>query len=180
MPHHFSDAVTLQRLLKASRRAPTQSKWRERKETVSDLKQIVCPHDNAVNRVPASRLTDHPKCGKCHQPLFVGTPLELTAQSFEKHSAQTQLPLLVDFWAPWCGPCNMMAPAYHKAAALLEPQFRLAKVNTEDNQALAARFGIRSIPTLILFANGREVARQSGALMQPEQIASWARSQNPD
>jgi len=143
---------------------------------LSELKQIVCPYDGAVNRVPADRLTEHPKCGKCHQPLFTGAPVELTAQSFEKHLTQSQIPLLVDFWAPWCGPCKMMAPAYQQAAGLLEPGMRLAKVNTEDQPSLAARFGIRSIPTLILFSNAKEVARQSGALTQAGPIAQWARS----
>jgi thioredoxin 2 len=144
---------------------------------VSELRQIVCPHDNAVNRVPADRLADNPKCGKCRTPLFTGAAIELNAEGFDKQLTQSHVPLLVDFWAPWCGPCRIMAPAYQKSAQLLEPQFRVAKVNTEEQPALTARFGIRGIPTLILFANGREVARQSGALTQPEQIASWARNQ---
>src|SRR5437016_2287410 len=131
---------------------------------MSELRQIVCPHDDAVNRVPAERLADHPKCGKCHQPLFAGVPLELTTERFDRHLTQSGIPLLVDFWAPWCGPCKMMAPSYQQSASLLEPAMRLAKVNTEDHPALAARYGIRSIPTLILFKNGQEAARQSGAL----------------
>jgi len=142
---------------------------------MSELRQIVCPHDDAVNRVPAERLADHPKCGKCHQPLFAAAPLELTTERFDRHLTQSAIPLLVDFWAPWCGPCKMMAPAYQQAARLLEPGMRVAKVNTEAEPALAARYGIRSIPTLILFANGQEVARQSGAMTSAEGIAGWAR-----
>jgi thioredoxin 2 len=138
--------------------------------------QVVCPHDGAINRVPAVRLAEAPRCGKCHQPLFTAAPLELAAADFDRHLTRAELPLLVDFWAPWCGPCRVMAPAFHKAAGLLEPRLRLAKVNTEDQPALAARYNIRSIPTLILFAGGREVARQSGALAAAEQIAAWASS----
>jgi thioredoxin 2 len=144
---------------------------------MSDPLQIVCPHDDVVNRVPADRLAEHPKCGKCKQPLFTGKPLALTAQRFDAHLRTSSIPIIVDFWASWCGPCLMMAPAFEKAASLLEPHFRLAKVDTEAEQALAARFGIRSIPTLILLAGGKEVARQSGALTSPEMIANWARTQ---
>lgn len=141
----------------------------------TDTVQIPCPHDGALNRVPAARLAEDPRCGKCHEPLFQGAPLELDEAGFDRHLQKSQLPLLVDFWAPWCGPCRMMAPAFTKAAGLLEPRARLAKVNTEQQPALGARFGIRSIPTMILFAGGREIARQSGAMTNPEQIANWAR-----
>lgn len=141
----------------------------------TDTVQIPCPHDGALNRVPAARLDEDPRCGKCHEPLFQGAPLELDEAGFDRHLQKSQLPLLVDFWAPWCGPCRMMAPAFTKAAGLLEPRARLAKVNTEQQPALGARFGIRSIPTMILFAGGREIARQSGAMTNPEQIANWAR-----
>lgn len=139
--------------------------------------QIVCPQDGTINRVPRARLSEAPRCGKCRSPLFGAEPLELTGPGFDRQLANSDLPLLTDFWAPWCGPCRMMAPAFTAAAALLEPQLRLAKVNTEAEQALAARFGIRSIPTLILFAGGREIARHSGAFTNAEQIARWARSQ---
>ena len=145
---------------------------------MSEPLQIVCPHDGAVNRVPAARLADEPRCGRCKEPLFSGRPAELTARDFDVHVNASGIPLLVDFWAPWCGPCLVMAPAFEKAAESLEPHFRLAKVNTETEQALASRFGIRSIPTMILFAGGKEVARQSGALTSPEAIAKWARDQS--
>jgi thioredoxin 2 len=143
---------------------------------MTDTLQIVCPHDAAVNRVPVMRLGETPRCGKCHQPLFTGQPMELSAANFDRHLKQSQMPLLVDFWAPWCGPCRMMAPAFASAAALGEPRMRLAKVNTEEEPALGAQFGIRSIPTLILFSGGRELARHSGALVNAEQIIHWASS----
>jgi thioredoxin 2 len=139
--------------------------------------QVVCPHDGAINRIPATRLGDAPRCGKCHEPLFNGAPLELDAAGFQRQLENSQLPLLVDFWAPWCGPCRMMGPAFHKAAAMLEPRVRLAKVDTEQQQEIAQRLGIRSIPTMILFAGGREIARHSGALTAPEQIARWTSAQ---
>ncbi len=125
---------------------------------------VVCPHCHAVNRVPAERLADGGTCGNCKAPLFYGQPVELDEAGFERHLGRSDIPLLVDFWAPWCGPCKMMAPAFAQAARLLEPRYRLAKVNTEEAQGLAARLGIRSIPTLALFRGGREIARQAGAI----------------
>jgi thioredoxin 2 len=144
----------------------------------ADPLHIVCPYCHTTNRLALSQLGAAPDCGKCHQPLFNAKPVELDEVAFDKHIARSQLPVLVDFWAPWCGPCLAMAPAFEQAARELEPRMRLAKVNTEAAQNLAARFNIRSIPTLALFAGGREVARQAGA-MRAADIVRWARSHSP-
>ncbi|QBM30118.1 thioredoxin TrxC [Hydrogenophaga pseudoflava] len=136
---------------------------------------VVCPHCHTTNRVAPADLSATPDCGKCHRPLFNGHPVALDEAAFEKHIARSQLPVLVDFWAPWCGPCRMMAPQFEAAAKQLEPHVRLAKVNTEEAQALGARLNIRSIPTLALYVNGREVARQPGA-MGAADIVRWTRS----
>jgi thioredoxin 2 len=142
---------------------------------MTDSLHIVCPHCSATNRIPATRLPEAPKCGKCHNPLFGGQPLEVTAATFNKHVERDEIPLLVDFWAPWCGPCKMMTPAFQQAAAQLEPKVRLLKVNTEAEQQLGAQFNIRSIPTLALFHKGREVARQAGA-MGAADIVRWTQN----
>ena len=143
---------------------------------MSESLHVVCPNCNATNRIPAARRQEAPSCGKCHKPIFSGQPLEVSAASFRQQVERNEIPVLVDFWAPWCGPCKMMAPAYQQAAAELEPQFRLLKVNTEDQQQLGAQFNIRSIPTLALFHKGREVARQAGA-MRAADIVRWAQGQ---
>ncbi|MFK5926698.1 MAG: thioredoxin TrxC [Desulfuromusa sp.] len=137
---------------------------------------VVCPHCTAVNRIPAERLVAHPKCGKCGQQLFAGQPIELSQSSFQKHLQKNDIPLLVDFWAPWCGPCKMMSPAFAEAATQLEPRMRLGKVNTEVEQNLGAQLNIRSIPTMVLFLNGVEKVRQSGA-MNSAGIIQWVNSQ---
>lgn len=135
---------------------------------------VPCPHCQARNRVPSARLDDGARCGKCRQALFTGQPLALHSTSFDLHAARSGLPLLVDFWAPWCGPCRVMAPHFEAAAAQLEPAMRLAKVDTQAEPGLGARFGIRSIPTMVLFQRGSEAARTSGA-MATAGIVDWAR-----
>lgn len=142
---------------------------------MSDPLHIVCPHCSATNRVRPERAGDKLKCGKCHKPLFDGHPVELDEAGFERHIASNDVPVVVDFWAPWWAPCRVMAPEYEKAAVMLEPNARFAKVNTEEAQSLAQRFNIRSIPTMALFRGGREVARQSGA-MGAAAIADWVRA----
>lgn len=141
---------------------------------MNESTHVVCPHCQAINRIPAARLADRPGCGQCHRPLFDGHPVELTGDSFDRHVGRNDIPVLVDFWAPWCGPCRTMAPWFAEAAGLLEPNVRLAKLDTEAEQAIGARFGIRSIPTLALFKGGREIARQAGA-MGAQDIVRWVR-----
>ncbi|MCG7918992.1 MAG: thioredoxin TrxC [Candidatus Thiodiazotropha taylori] len=145
---------------------------------MSDFTHLVCPHCDGINRLPAGRSAEQAKCGKCHQPLFSGQPLSLDEGRFIRHLQKSDLPLLVDFWAPWCGPCRMMAPAFEAAAKELEPHIRLIKVNTEEAQRLGAQYAIRSIPTLMLIHQGRELARQAGA-MDRAGIIGWARRELP-
>ncbi len=142
---------------------------------MDESKLIVCPECAAINRVPLSKMTESPKCGKCKSPLFTGHPVALDGVRFEKHIGHNTIPVVVDFWADWCGPCKMMAPVFERAARELEPSFRLAKLDTEAEQHIASRYNIRSIPTLVVFKAGREVGRQSGA-MDYSSLLRWIRN----
>jgi thioredoxin 2 len=153
----------------------TSSSWHKMSTHTQQDFTLVCTSCQSVNRVPPDRISQNPICGKCKLALLPDCPIELTEETFQKFVSRTSLPILVDFWAPWCNPCRMMAPAFAQAAQILNPNVLLAKVNTEVAQQVAGSFGIQSIPTLVLLRAGREVDRQSGA-MSAQQIVQWMRS----
>jgi len=140
---------------------------------MSETRQIVCGHCGRVNRLPVERAPDTARCGACHQAIFTGQPLEVDEEGFERHVAHSQIPVLVDVWAPWCGPCRAMAPMFARAAQQLEPKVRLLKLNSDTAPAVSSRLGITGIPTLLLMRDGREVARHAGA-MDARSIVAWA------
>ncbi len=142
------------------------------KQVDAEQSHIVCGYCEAVVRVPAERLGEGPRCPRCRRSLFDGHPVELRTATFDQHITRNEVPVVVDFWAPWCGPCQAMAPHFAEAAQRIEPRARFAKVNSDDEPSLSARFGIRGIPTLIVFRRGREIARQSGA-MEAARLVQW-------
>lgn len=146
---------------------------------MSDASQrVVCPNCAATNRLPSMRPARQAKCGRCHEPLFNGKPLGVDTPGFERHVGRSDILVLADFWAPWCGPCNAMAPAFERAAAELEPEYRHLKVDVDQEHALARQYGVSGIPTLILFSGGRPVARSAGA-MGTAGIVKWAHAHAP-
>jgi thioredoxin 2 len=139
---------------------------------MSDPIHVVCGHCNSVVRLPAERVGEAPRCPKCHNALFEGKPINLTEASFDQHIERNDLPVVVDFWAPWCGPCIAMAPHFETAARELGSKIRFAKLNTQDEPSPANRFNIRGIPTMIVFRGGKEIARQAGA-MDSGRLTRW-------
>jgi len=142
---------------------------------INGSKHIVCPHCGAINRVPGDRAAAQANCGTCRSKLFAAKPLDVNGAAFDRHTAKNDIPVLVDVWAPWCGPCRAMAPQFERAAQMLEPDVRLLKLNSDDEQAISARYGIRSIPTMLLFKDGKLKAQTAGA-MDAGRIAAWAKA----
>ena len=138
----------------------------------SEMLVVACPSDASLNRVPRGKLDRNPSCGRCHKPLFHGRAVELNAANFDSHALKSDLPLVIDFWAEWCGPCRMMTPNFELAAPRLEPRVRLGKLDTETEPAIAGRYDIRGIPSMVMIRKGREVARTSGA-MPTSAIVDW-------
>jgi thioredoxin 2 len=136
---------------------------------------LVCPHCSGINRVPSERIAENPRCGKCHKSILDGIPANLSSQNFERFISKNDLPVVIDFWAAWCGPCKMMAPVFSQAASKMATQIRFAKVDTEQAHDIAGRYNIRSIPTMIMFKNGQEIDRVSGALDQAA-LTRWLAS----
>jgi len=141
-------------------------------EEAVEMLVVACPTDASLNRVPRAKLDRNPKCGRCHNPLFQGKAVELSAASFDSHALKSDLPIVIDFWAEWCGPCRMMTPNFEMAASRLEPRVRLGKLDTEAEPAIAQRYSIRGIPSMVMIRKGREVARTSGA-MPTSAIVDW-------
>jgi thioredoxin 2 len=142
---------------------------------MSTIRQIVCGHCARINRLPAERAVTDARCGSCHRPLFSGQPIEVDEAGFERHVGRSDIPVLVDVWAPWCGPCRAMAPMFERAAAELEPKVRLLKLNADGAPQVSSRLGISAIPTLLLMANGQVISRTSGA-MDAKSIVAWTRA----
>ena len=143
-----------------------------RPAAAAEMVVVACPSDASLNRVPRAKLGQHPECGKCHKPLFQGKAIELNAANFDAYALKSDLPLVIDFWAEWCGPCRMMTPNFERAAPLLEPRVRLGKLDTEAEPAIAQRYGLRGIPSMVMIRKGQEVARTSGA-MPTSAIVTW-------
>ncbi|AWM02236.1 thioredoxin TrxC [Bradyrhizobium amphicarpaeae] len=139
---------------------------------MSTTRQIVCGHCRRINRLPAERAPQGARCGACHQPMFAGQPIEVDEAAFDRHVASSDIPVLIDVWAPWCGPCRAMAPMFERAAQALEPGVQLLKLNSDNAPALSSRLNISGIPTLLLMHGGREIARHSGA-MDTRSIVAW-------
>lgn len=142
---------------------------------VKTAKHIVCPHCGSINRVPGDRQAADANCGTCKTKLFAAKPLAVDGAAFERHTAKNDIAVLVDVWAPWCGPCRAMAPQFERAAQMLEPDVRLLKLNSDEEQAISARYGIRSIPTMLLFKDGKLKAQTAGA-MDAGRIAAWTKA----